>query len=1329
MTPRLPGRHHGRVVEALRSRLGGLTLVDEARLGRRLAGLRKIRDPLARERSLAAIERAVEVGEAAVARRRAAVPPITYPEHLPVSERRAEIAAAIGAHQVVVLAGETGSGKTTQLPKICLELGRGVRGRIGHTQPRRIAARSVAERLAEELDRPLGETVGYQVRFTDQVGPDTLVKIMTDGILLAEIQRDRDLRSYDTIILDEAHERSLTIDFLLGYLTRLLPRRPELKLIITSATIELDRFATHFGGAPVIEVSGRTYPVEVRYRPLELDAPGTGDPAGGRDAPARRPVERDQVQAICDAVEELRLEGPGDILVFLSGEREIRDAADAIDGLIIDRGLRDIETLPLYGRLSTAEQHRVFSPHPGGRVVLATNVAETSLTVPGIRYVVDAGTARISRYSNRTKVQRLPIEPISQASAKQRAGRCGRLADGICIRLYSQVDHDSRPAFTEPEIQRTSLASVILQMAALGLGAVERFPFIDPPDARQVRDGVALLGELGALEPAAPDDLAGRGPRLTDLGRRIAGLPLDPRLARMVIAADANGCVREVIVIAAALSIQDPRERPVEHRAAADASHARFAHEHSDFLGVLNLWTYLREQQKALSSSAFRRMCRAEFLHYLRIREWQDVVAQLRQATSALGISVTSAPMAHDAIHRSVLTGLLSQVGLRDRLRRDYLGARGVRFAINPGSVLFGKSPDWVMAAELVETTRLWARVCARIEPEWIEASAEPLLYRSYSEPRWSARRGSAIAQEKVHLYGIPVVASRTVAYGQIDPVLSRELFIRHALVDGEWQTRHQFFHDNRALLADAEELEHRARRRDIVVDDETLVGFYDHRVPATVVSAGHFDSWWKHARHETPDLLTFTRELVVAEDTVNDEDYPAVWRSGDLDLPLTYQFEPGADADGITVHVPVSVLGQVTPTGFGHQVPGLRLEMVIALIRSLPKTIRKNFVPVPDVARSVVEHLDLSSPDPLVDLLAWELHRVTGIAIPRDAWDLDRVPAHLRPTYRVEDAAGQRLAEGKDLAALQAELSVEVRRVVARVGAGLERDDVRSWDFGPLPKVVDGAVDGHAVRGYPALVDEGGTVALRVLPSAAEQARAMRAGTRRLLMPEAPSASRLVANYLDNQAKLALGRNPHGGVPALLADVTAATVDAVVDDAGGPAWDPAGFAVLRTAVRQRAADELVPIVRRVAKVLALAHEVEVAVRGLGSPALASPVGDVRRQLAALVRAGFVAATGRGGLADLERYLRAIVHRVQILPTDPARDLAAVERVNAVQAEVDQTVRLLPAALAAGPDVEKIHQMVQELRVSLFAQQIGTAYAISEQRIWRALDRLVDQPG
>src|SRR6266508_680183 len=725
------------------------------------------------------------------AARRANLPVVSYPAALPISQKKDEILAALRDHQVVVVAGETGSGKTTQLPKICLELGRGVRGMIGHTQPRRLAARTVAERITEELRTPLGGAGGYQVRFTDQVGDVTLVKLMTDGILLAELQRDRMLRRYDTLIVDEAHERNLNVDFILGYLKRLLPRRGDLKVVITSATIDPERFSRHFGGAPVVEVSGRTYPVEVRYRPIVADA---GD------------ADRDQTQAVCDAVDELCAEGPGDVLVFLSGEREIRDTADALR-----RQVRPgTEILPLYARLSAAEQHRVFKTHAGRRVVLATNVAETSLTVPGIKYVVDPGSARISRYSHRTKVQRLPIEPVSQASADQRKGRCGRVSAGICIRLYSEEDFASRPEFTEPEILRTNLASVILQMTAVGLGDMAAFPFVDAPDRRDVKAGVQLLEELGALE--ASGHAARR--RLTPLGRKLAQLPLDPRLARMVVEADRNACVREVMVIAAALSIQDPRERPTDRQEAADQQHRRFADPGSDFLAYLNLWQYLRERQKALSSSQFRKLCRTEFLNYLRIREWQDIYGQLRQTVKPLGITLNREPADPHAVHLSLLAGLLSHVGLKDPEKQEYLGARGARFAVFPGSALFKKPPRWVMAAELVETSRLWGRIAARIEPEWIEPLAGHLVKRSYSEPHWERERGAVVAYERVTLYGVPVVARRKVGYGRVDPELSRELFIREALVGGDWDTHHAFFQANRKLLEDVEELEDRARRR-----------------------------------------------------------------------------------------------------------------------------------------------------------------------------------------------------------------------------------------------------------------------------------------------------------------------------------------------------------------------------------------------------------------------------------------------------------------------------------------------------------------------------------
>ena len=945
----------------LRRRLEHLTLRDEHRLGRRLEGLRRVRDPEARAKTLAQITGAVEKAESRLQSRRAAVPEITYPD-LPVSARRDDLLAAIRDHQVVVVAGETGSGKTTQLPKICLELGRGVRGAIGHTQPRRIAARAVAERIAEELAVPLGGAVGYTVRFADQTSDSTLVKVMTDGVLLAELQRDRMLSGYDTIIVDEAHERSLNIDFILGYLKQLLPRRPDLKVIITSATIDPGRFSRHFGDAPVIEVSGRTYPVEIRYRP-----------------PAEEDGDKDLTEAIGEAVEELVTETDGDLLVFLSGEREIRDTADALTRMQLPR----TEIVPLYARLSAAEQHKVFARHTGRRIVLATNVAETSLTVPGIRCVIDAGTARISRYSHRTKVQRLPIEPISQASANQRSGRCGRVADGICIRLYAEEDYLGRPEFTDPEILRTNLASVILQMTALDLGDVAAFPFVDPPEARNIRDGVQLLEELGAL---AEQDGARR---LTDIGRTLAELPLDPRLARMVLEADRNGVLHEVLVMAAAVSIQDPRERPVDAEAQAAQSHARFADPESDFLAYLNLWNHLREQQDALSSSAFRRMCKAEYLHYLRVREWQDLYSQLAGVVRGLKFTLADDRKAEhpeldqarrDRIHQSLLSGLLSNLGVKDverdkgrgekgrtekgkeRSERggDFIGARGARFAVFPGSALFRKPPRWVMAGELVETSRLWARICARIEPQWIEAAAGHLLVRTYSEPTWDADRGAVMAVERVSLYGIPIVAGRRVTYSAVDPELCRELFIRHALVEGEWSTTHTFFAANRALLADVEDLEHRARRRDLVVDDETLYAFYDSRIPAEAVSARHFDAWWKQARRTEPERLTFDRQMLLTERAaeVTEDDYPDHWTAGDLRLPLSYQFEPGADADGVTVHVPVGVLNRLAADGFDWQVPGLRLDLVTALIRSLPKHLRRNFVPAPDHARAVLPRL-----------------------------------------------------------------------------------------------------------------------------------------------------------------------------------------------------------------------------------------------------------------------------------------------------------------------------------------------------------------------------------
>ncbi|MGI5349830.1 ATP-dependent RNA helicase HrpA [Streptomyces sp. CA-250714] len=1317
-------------------------LGDQHRLARRLAGARKIRKSEARAAVLAEISAAMDASELRVAARREAVPRITYPQQLPVSQKKDEILAAVRDHQVVIVAGETGSGKTTQIPKICMELGRGIQGVIGHTQPRRIAARTVAERVAEELGSQLGEAVGWKVRFTDQVQDHTLVKLMTDGILLAEIQQDRELRQYDTIIIDEAHERSLNIDFLLGYLAQLLPKRPDLKVIITSATIDPERFSRHFGDAPIVEVSGRTYPVEVRYRPLLEET----DEAAESAAP-----DRDQVTAICDAVDELHAEGPGDILVFLSGEREIRDTADALEKKFNGgQGARPgggVEVLPLYARLSNAEQHRVFQPHSGRRIVLATNVAETSLTVPGIKYVIDPGTARISRYSHRTKVQRLPIERISQASANQRKGRSGRTSDGICIRLYSEEDFLARPEFTDPEILRTNLASVILQMTAAGLGDIEKFPFIDPPDHRSIKAGVQLLEELGALEPQ-------RAPtrKLTQLGRRLAQLPVDPRLARMVLEADRNGCAHEVMVIAAALSIQDPRERPSDKQQQADQHHARFKDEGSDFLAFLNLWRYVREQQRDLSSSAFRRMCKAEFLNYLRIREWQDIYSQLRQVAKTMKIQLTGQEANEDAVHQSLLAGLLSHIGLKDTDKNEYLGARSAKFAIFPGSALFKKPPRWVMSAELVETSRLWARVNAKIDPEWIEPLAQHLVKRTYSEPHWEQKQAAVLAYERVTLYGVPIVAQRKVNYGRIDPETSRDLFIRNALVEGDWRTHHQFFRDNRKLLDEVEELEHRARRRDILVDDETLYDFYDQRVPEHVVSGAHFDSWWKKKRQEEPDLLNFEKSMLISDraEEISAADYPDVWRQGGLALPVTYQFEPGTDADGVTVHVPLQVLNQVTGEGFDWQIPGLREDLVTELIRSLPKAIRRHYVPAPNYAK---EFLRRATPgqEPLTYTLARELKQMVGVPVAAQDFDWAKVPDHLKITFRVTDERRRKLAESKDIEALQIQLKSQTQTAISKAfdssaraarnksrkaatdaaapaeatapASALQRTGLTSWTIGALPRTFETRRAGQPVKAYPALVDEGASVAVRLYDTETEQRTAMWRGTRRLILLNVPSdPAKFAQSKLNNQQKLALSRSPHGSVQALFEDCVAATVDQLVAARGGPAWDEESFRKLFDAVRADLVDATLRTVRQVQEVLAAWHSCEGRLRSTTSPVLADSVADVRQQLAELIKPGFVTEHGAGRLPDLMRYLVAADRRLQQLPHNVERDRTRMAKVHEMRDEYLWLLEQFPPGRPVPQAARDIRWMIEELRVSYFAHALGTAYPVSDKRIVKAVD-------
>ncbi|MFH9672845.1 ATP-dependent RNA helicase HrpA [Streptomyces sp. NPDC017405] len=1307
--------HPAPALGTLASRLTELSLRDAHRLGRRLEGARKIRKPEARTAVLTEIE--TEIGRAAerMAERRSRVPAVTYPEQLPVSQKKDEIADAIRDHQVVIVAGETGSGKTTQIPKICMELGRGVRGMIGHTQPRRIAARTVAERVAEELKTPLGEAVGWKVRFTDQVNPDaTFVKLMTDGILLAEIQTDRELRAYDTIIIDEAHERSLNIDFLLGYLARLLPERPDLKVVITSATIDPERFSRHFGDAPIIEVSGRTYPVEVRYRPLlEEDA---------EDA------DRDQITAITDAVEELMGEGPGDILVFLSGEREIRDTADALE----KKRYRSTEVLPLYARLSHAEQHRVFQPHTGRRIVLATNVAETSLTVPGIKYVIDPGFARISRYSHRTKVQRLPIEPVSQASANQRKGRCGRTSDGICIRLYSEDDFLARPEFTDAEILRTNLASVILQMTAAGLGDIEKFPFIDPPDHRNIRDGVQLLQELGALDPAQKDPRK----RLTDTGRKLAQLPVDPRLARMVLEADKNGCVREVMVIAAALSIQDPRERPADKQAQADQQHARFKDETSDFLAYLNLWRYLREQQKERGSSSFRRMCKQEYLNFLRIREWQDIYTQLRTVAKQMGIHLNEDDAPADRVHVSLLAGLLSHIGMKDVKdgnKNEYLGARSAKFAVFPGSALFRKQPKFLMSAELVETSRLWARVNARIEPEWVEPLAGHLLKRTYSEPHWEKDQAAVMAYEKVTLYGVPIVAQRKVNYGRIDPETSRELFIRNALVEGDWRTHHKFFADNRRLLSEVEELEHRARRRDIVVDDETLFDFYDQRVPAHVVSGAHFDSWWKRKRQEQPDFLDFEREMLIREsaEAVTKADYPDTWRQGALKFKVTYQFEPGADADGVTVHIPLQVLNQVTDEGFDWQIPGLREEVVTELIRSLPKPIRRHYVPAPNYAKAFLERA-VPLQEPLAVTMARELKRMVGVPFEADDFDWAKVPDHLKITFRIVDERRRKLAEDKDLETLKLRLKPKARQALSQAaaatasregGESLERRGLTDWTIGTLTRVFETRRAGQPVKAYPALVDDGDTVSVRLFDTEAEQAEAMWKGTRRLILRNIPvNPAKFASEKLTNQQKLALSANPHGSIQALFDDCATAAADKLIADFGGPAWDEESYRKLYDKVRAEIVDTTVRTVAQVQQVLAAWQACERRLKAVSSPVLLANLTDVRKQLDALVKPGFVTWAGIRRLPDLMRYLVAADRRLQQMPANVQRDTTRMEKVHEMRDEYAWLLEQLPQGRPVPQQVLDIRWMIEELRVSYFAHALGTAYPVSDKRIVKAID-------
>ena len=1425
------------------------------------------------------------------------LPSITYPD-LPVSARREEIAAAIRDHQVVIVAGETGSGKTTQLPKICLELGRTA---IAHTQPRRIAARTIAERIAEELEVEVGSLVGYQVRFTDESSASTRIKLMTDGILLAQLSNDRELSRYDTIIIDEAHERSLNIDFILGYLKRLLPRRPELKLIVTSATIDPDSFARHFADAegnpaPIIEVSGRTYPVEIRYRPLRADelaeevaaeelaleaatAPDTATvtdepvpsetasrsqtgpdapsaaaaalpeppdttgmslserakamakyrrdraeaeraqfaaareahlteligeqapvateapptaaatvtpprassntkpamPAAAssrqRDDDAPREPDRDVNEAIVDALRELEREKPGDVLVFLPGEREIRDAEEAIRGAYgIGRegGRPDTEVLPLYGRLSARDQHRVFeskrAPGIRRRVVLATNVAETSLTVPGIAYVIDTGTARISRYSTRAKVQRLPTEPVSQASANQRSGRSGRTRAGICIRLYSRADYESRPEYTDPEILRTNLASVLLQMLGLRLGAVEDFPFLTPPEPRAVRDGTDLLRELGALR--AKHDRRGL-PQLTKVGRELTRLPIEPRYARMVLAARDAGVAREVMIIVAGLTVQDLRERPLEQRQRADELHARFRDPSSDFLSLLKLWDYLFELRDEVSSSALRRRMKHEFLNFMRWREWQDLVRQLREVAKPLGVEISLRREGNaadpDRVHQALLAGLLSHIGVRDELKRDYRGARSTRFRIFPGSGLAKSQPDAVMAAELVETSQLFARTVAKINPAWAEQLGGNLVKRQLADPHWERKQGQAVALETVTLYGVPLVRGRRVSLAKTQPEHAHDLFIEHALVRGDWTGRYPFERKNTQLLRELGEIEQRTRQLGLI-DEQKLIDFFAERVPERVVSQASFERWWREAREHQPELLTLTRGDLVDDDvdTADEHDFPREWLQADQRLKLRYRFDPTAGDDGVTATVPLPLLARLEDVGFDWGVPGMRAELVTSLLRSLPKATRRNFVPAADWATKLLDLVGEVRPDrgepvpgPLIEVLHEHLQRAGGIRFDPAEFDLDRVPEHLRMRFRVVGDNGRELDTGGDLTALQRKLKRASEASLASLTATAaamqdakaargsatpkapnastaatpapvpEQRDLTQWPTELIPASFDLHRKHGVVRAYPTLrlADPAhpGTsrIDLALATTPEDQAREHPAAVAALLAKSVPSPASYVQSHLTSAEKLSLAASPYKNVDALLTDVLVAlAVDALPTES---VRTSAQFTQLRDRFNAALVDDMFAAVKLVAEVLQCHREATAAIKQANALAYLASLQDVREQLAALVFDGFISRTGMSRLRHLPRYLHAVTHRVERLGQN-----AAIERMG--MTELTQAMQLytqaggtMPLAPDAPDHLVRVRWLLEELRVSLFAQQLGTAETVSLKRIRKAL--------
>ena len=1395
------------------------------------------------------------------------VPKLEYPESLPVSQRREEIVKAIKENQVVIIAGETGSGKTTQIPKMCLEAGFGIKGLIGHTQPRRLAARAVASRIAEELHEQLGKSVSYKVRFTDISSPEAYIKLMTDGILLSELTSDRQLLSYDVIIIDEAHERSLNIDFLLGYLKTLLIRRPELKLIITSATIDVERFSEHFGGAPIIEVSGRTYPVEVVYMPLMEDHKGvyiehhdgtghyerdysdngfeTGSEernahidamlsdngpgawsdyqhAGGAMAQLRMaanslkssnsiktaaganasgaksstlksaasalrnvrndgdeqdiPDTLDIRQGILQAVHYLMARGRGDILVFLPGERDILE----ISQFLRKAGLKDTEIVPLYARLAASEQNKIFTEHTGVRIVLSTNVAETSLTVPGIKYVIDPGLARISRYSSRTKVQRLPIERVSQASANQRKGRCGRVSDGVCVRLYSKDDFDSRPQFTDPEILRTNLASVLLQMASLRLGRVESFPFIDAPQQRQVSDGLRLLDELGATVIGkgnfGPD---GEHLQLTQVGRTLSRLPCDPRLGRMIIEASKYRALSEVLVIVSALAVMDPREYPIDKKEAATQYHKRFFDEKSDFLSYLKLYEYIRELQGSLSNSAMRRQLKQEFISFLRVREWLDVHRQLRASAQMLGLNFNDEKAEYEAIHRSLIAGLLSHIGMVEPNGNNYIGARGTKFLIFPGSPIAKKPPKWLCAAELAETTRLFARTVAAIDPGYAEAAAPHLIKNSYNEPHWSKKNGCVMAYLTRSIYGLPIVQKRLVQYQDIDPKLCHELMIRDGFVEGNIDCNHRFYKHNLSLIDDVEYLEDKVRRRDLLVDASSLEQFYAERIPSDICNIRDFDKWWRTKSKEDPHFLDFSYETISRTDIMSIEDklYPEFWSQGSMRFKLSYVFDIGSDRDGVTVHIPITVLNQVKADAFLWQIDGLRQELFASLIRSLPKRLRRNLIPAPEYAKALEDSLrpyfmsfietDASGTsavsvnnsmhastnlgagavaaqgglannssnsakgknkrvvsENLFVAVAQELTRMGGEIVTAEDFDKSLIEPYLFVNFSVEGVDGKEMAFGKDFAALSSRLQGKAREVLHQVVKTHQvAPPATSWEYGTIKREQVTKQGSLRITAYPALTDHGDGVTLELYDNPQRQERAMRAGSVKLIALSLKTPTSYLETHLPNRAKLSMYYQPLGSIKELIFDLMLCAISNIMERNGGVPWDEDNFNRIREIVRGELNDEALAVANVVEQSLVKAHELKRLLKGNISFDLARSYADLNHQLDSLIYKGFISDCGPEHLKEMPRYLQAALERVQRLNRDVVRDQMYMRTLENLEDEYEKVVKSYHTDLLP-PPLKDVRWMIEELRVSYFAQHLGVIGPISDKRIYTELQRI-----